>query len=103
VDAAPGGVPRRGDTSYLPTIEPPFEKVFAELSRQKPVVMQHQLALLHEHYDLADRPLSSAIDSECQHRDSLEGSQQAHRHLRMHGQQPQLRPTGTSVPIAHSS
>jgi hypothetical protein len=47
VDAAPGGVPR-GDTSHLPTIEPPFEKAFAELSRQKPVVMQRQLALLHE-------------------------------------------------------
>ncbi|HEX3474619.1 MAG TPA: hypothetical protein VHT91_06230 [Kofleriaceae bacterium] len=57
VDAAPGGVPRRGDTSYLPTVEPPFEKVFAELSREKPLVMQRQLALLHERYDLSDRPV----------------------------------------------
>jgi hypothetical protein len=57
VDAAPGGVPRRGDTSYLPAIEPPFEKVFAELSRQEPVVMQRQLALLHDRYDLADHPV----------------------------------------------
>jgi len=57
VDAAPGGVPRRGDTSFLLTTEPPFEKVFAELSRQKPVVMQRQLALLHDSYDLADHPV----------------------------------------------
>lgn len=56
-DAAPGGVPRRGDTRYLSTIEPSFEKVVAELSRQKPVVMQRQLALLHERYDLADPPV----------------------------------------------
>jgi hypothetical protein len=29
-------VPRRGDTSYLSTIEPPFDQVFVELSRDKP-------------------------------------------------------------------
>jgi hypothetical protein len=28
-------VPKRGETSYLPTIEPPFDKVLAELSRDK--------------------------------------------------------------------
>lgn len=56
-DAASGGVPRRGDTSYVPAIAPPFEKVDAELSRQKPVVMQRQLTLLHERYDLTDHPV----------------------------------------------
>jgi hypothetical protein len=47
-DSAPAKVPRRGDTSYLPTIEPPFDKVFAELSREKPLAMQHALALLRD-------------------------------------------------------
>jgi hypothetical protein len=28
-DPAPAGVPRRGDTSYLPTSEPLFDKLFA--------------------------------------------------------------------------
>jgi cytochrome c peroxidase len=56
-DTAPAGVPRRGDTSYLPTIEPPFDKVYAQLSREKPAVMQRQLALLRYRYDLSDRPV----------------------------------------------
>jgi hypothetical protein len=47
-DSAPAKVPRRGDTSYLPTIELPFDKVFAELSREKPLAMQHALALLRD-------------------------------------------------------
>lgn len=51
------GVPRRGDSSYLPTTEPPFDKVFAQLSREKPLVMQRALALLRDRYDLADRPV----------------------------------------------
>ena len=55
--AAPGGVERRGDTSYQPTIEPPFEQVFARLSRDKPEVMQRQMAVLRDRYDLADRPV----------------------------------------------
>jgi cytochrome c peroxidase len=56
-DSAPAGVPRRGDSSYLPTIEPPFDKVFAELSRDKPLVMQRALALLRDRYELVDRPV----------------------------------------------
>jgi cytochrome c peroxidase len=55
--AAPGGVQRRGDTSYMPVIEPPFEQVFARLSRDKPGVMQRQMALLRDRYDLTDRPV----------------------------------------------
>jgi cytochrome c peroxidase len=57
VAGAPAGVPKRGDTSYLSTIEPPFEKVYAELSRDKSVVMQRALALLRDRYDLADHPV----------------------------------------------
>ena len=56
-DSAATGVPRRGDTSYLSTVEPPFDKVFAELSREKPLVMQRALALLRDRYDLVDRPV----------------------------------------------
>jgi hypothetical protein len=51
------GVPRRGDSSYLPTNEPPFDKVFAQLSREKPLVMQRALALLRDRYDLVERPV----------------------------------------------
>src|ERR1700759_1030663 len=54
--APPGGVPVRGESSYLPTIEPPFDQVYAQLSREKPEVMRRQLALLHERYDLSNRP-----------------------------------------------
>lgn len=57
-DSAAAGVPRRGDTSYLSTIEPPFDKVFAELWREKPLVMQRALALLRDRYDLVDRPVA---------------------------------------------
>ncbi len=53
----PGDVPRRAETSYLPTIEPPFAQAFAQLSRDKPEVMRRQLALLRERYDLSDRPV----------------------------------------------
>ena len=52
VDAAPGGVLLRGETSDMPSIEPSFEKMFAELSRETPLVMQRALALLHERQDL---------------------------------------------------
>jgi cytochrome c peroxidase len=55
-ESTPAGVPRRGDTSYLSTIEQPFDKVYAQLSRDKPAVMQRQLALLRDRYDLSDRP-----------------------------------------------
>ncbi|HEX8113846.1 MAG TPA: hypothetical protein VF516_39210 [Kofleriaceae bacterium] len=54
-DARADAVPTRGETSYMSTIEPPFEKVFAELSREKPLVMQRALALLRDRYDLSDR------------------------------------------------
>ncbi|HEX7838367.1 MAG TPA: hypothetical protein VF469_12920 [Kofleriaceae bacterium] len=48
---------QRGATSYLSTIEPPFAQTFAQLSREKPAVMQRQMALLNDRYDLAERPV----------------------------------------------
>lgn len=61
--AAPGvlasaDVQRRGDTSFAPVIEPPFEQVYARLSREKPSVMRRQLALLRDRYELSDHPAS---------------------------------------------
>jgi len=55
-EAAADAVPPRGETSYMSTIEPPFDQVYAQLSREKPEVMRRQLALLHERYDLSNRP-----------------------------------------------
>jgi cytochrome c peroxidase len=62
VIAAPtGDVPRRAETSYLSTIEPPFDQAFAQLSREKPEVMRRQLTLLRERYDLSDRPVPGVM------------------------------------------
>jgi cytochrome c peroxidase len=66
VEAAPpkGKVAPRGESSYAPVVdEVPFDKVYANLSREKPEVMRRQLALLRDRYDLADRPVKDVTMS----------------------------------------
>jgi cytochrome c peroxidase len=56
-DAGPGEVPMRGKTSYMPVaIDEPFGSVMDRMSKAKPAVMQKQMDLLNERYDLADKP-----------------------------------------------
>jgi cytochrome c peroxidase len=56
-DAAPGEVPMRAKTSYAPVNpDEPFASVMDRMSKAKPAVMQKQMTLLEERYDLSDRP-----------------------------------------------
>lgn len=48
--------PDRGDTSFLPVIEPDFATTFKKLSAQKAAVNARQKKLLEERYDLTPRP-----------------------------------------------
>jgi len=60
-EAAPPGVKLRADSSYTDVDnEGAFDQVYGRLSRDKPAVMNQQLALLRERYDLADRPVAGA-------------------------------------------
>ena len=45
---------------YQPVNEPDFEEMQKRTSAEKPTVMERQLALLEERYDLSDRPHASA-------------------------------------------
>ncbi len=61
--AAPGaekGVQGLQRSSYMPTIEPDFEKTMKTMRDQKPQVMEKQQKLLEQRYDLADRPRDGA-------------------------------------------
>jgi cytochrome c peroxidase len=56
-DAGTGAVPMRGKTSYMPVaIDEPFASVMDRMSKAKPAVMQKQMDLLNERYDLSDKP-----------------------------------------------
>lgn len=58
-DAA--GVALRGKSSYMPVVsEEPFDAVFQRMSKAKPAVMQKQMTLLEQRYDLSDRPSKDA-------------------------------------------
>src|SRR6266850_3622328 len=47
----------RGKTSYMPIdIKEPFSSIFSRLSAQKPEVTREHMTLLHERYDLGNRP-----------------------------------------------
>jgi hypothetical protein len=47
----------RGKTSYVPVNqEEPFAAVMDRMAKAKPAVMQKQMDLLNERYDLADKP-----------------------------------------------
>jgi len=50
------GVPLRGKSSYAPTVEEPFATVMQRMEQQKPGIMQRQITLLAERYDLSDHP-----------------------------------------------
>jgi cytochrome c peroxidase len=56
------GVPLRGKSSYAPTIEEPFATVMQRMEQQKPGIMQRQMELLSDRYDLSDRPSNSKLD-----------------------------------------
>ena len=54
-------VPSRGESSYAPVhLEVDFPELMARLSEEKPEVMQRQMRLLEERYDLSDRPAEGA-------------------------------------------
>jgi cytochrome c peroxidase len=56
-DPAPGDVPRRGASSYIPVVDKEsFETIKTRMAKGKADVMKRQLALLAERYDLADKP-----------------------------------------------
>ncbi|MFN4257735.1 MAG: cytochrome B6 [Gemmataceae bacterium] len=48
--------PENRPSSYAPTIEEDLQTVIARMTKDKPAVMQRQLDLLAERYDLSDRP-----------------------------------------------
>ena len=51
----------RGKTSYMPTaINEDFKSVHDRMAAQKQQVMQRQMSLLEQRYDLADRPSNDA-------------------------------------------
>jgi len=54
--AQTGSPPGPSKSSYLPVIEENFPTVMARMSGAKAAVMQRQMALLAERYDLSDRP-----------------------------------------------
>ncbi len=54
--AQTGSPPGPSKSSYLPVIEERFPTVMARMSGAKAAVMQRQMALLAERYDLSDRP-----------------------------------------------
>jgi cytochrome c peroxidase len=59
--AEKAGVSVRGKTSYMPvTGGESFDAVMARLSKDKPGVMQKQMTLLQERYDLSDKPSKDA-------------------------------------------
>jgi cytochrome c peroxidase len=61
LEAAPAAPKKRGETSYMPVAdEVAFDKVFTNLSRQKPETMRRQRALLAERYDLANHAAANA-------------------------------------------
>ena len=54
-DGTIAGVPARGASSYAPTVEEPFTTVKQRMEKEKPAIMQRQMTLLEERYDLSDR------------------------------------------------
>ncbi len=56
--AQTGSPPGPSKSSYLPVIEENFPTVMARMSGAKAAVMQRQMALLAERYDLSDRPVT---------------------------------------------
>src|SRR5437773_3007829 len=53
----PQKVQPRGDTSYAPVdIKESFASIMARMSAAKPMIMQRQLDLLNERYDLSNVP-----------------------------------------------
>jgi len=56
--AQTGSPPGPSKSSYLPVIEERFPTVMARMSGAKAAVMQRQMALLAERYDLSDRPVT---------------------------------------------
>ena len=53
------GVALRGKSSYAPTVEEPFETVMPRMEQQKAGIMQKQMTLLSDRYDLGDHPSNS--------------------------------------------
>ncbi|NUP13312.1 MAG: cytochrome B6 [Polyangiaceae bacterium] len=49
-----------GPTSYLPSIEAPFDETFQKMSAAKAGLMKDQQALLAKRYDLSDKPHKTA-------------------------------------------
>jgi cytochrome c peroxidase len=61
--APPRMPPAPAKSSYTPVVEEPFETVFKRMSAAKDDVMNRQMGLLAERYDLADRPASGVTMS----------------------------------------
>ncbi len=54
-EARAAGIELRGESSYLPVLEPPFEPMMKKMRAAKPEIMKRQMALLEQRYDLSDR------------------------------------------------
>ncbi len=61
--APPRMPPAPAKSSYTPVVEEPFETVFKRMTAAKDDVMNRQMGLLAERYDLADRPASGVTMS----------------------------------------
>jgi cytochrome c peroxidase len=60
-EAAAGEVPMRGKTSYAPVNpDEPFASVMDRMSKEKPAIMQKQMTLLEQRYNLSDKPAADA-------------------------------------------
>ncbi|MDX9972987.1 MAG: cytochrome B6 [FCB group bacterium] len=58
-----GNPPQHPPTSFSPVVEPPFDEVFAKMTQQKAEIMQRQMDLLEQRYDLSDQPISGVTMS----------------------------------------
>ena len=61
--APPRMPPAPAKSSYTPVVEEPFETVFKRMTAAKDDVMNRQMGLLAERYDLSDRPASGVAMS----------------------------------------
>jgi cytochrome c peroxidase len=55
-EARKAGIDLRGDSSYLPVLEPDFPAVMKKMIAAKPEVMKRQMTLLEQRYDMSNKP-----------------------------------------------